>query len=141
MTSFIIVGICFIFISLVECGRFYVNPSNTAILRDGLGWSTAFTVLEEAIDAINNSTEVSHQIWLIGNKTYYPNTTKRDECFMIPRNVKIYGGFTGSESNLNSRPHIGTVKYTKYHTLSLVILVSNKINRITVIMCSHMTEN
>ena len=115
MSAFELVTSYISLISVVHSIRFYVNPSNT-IGGNGSDWETAFLSLERAISLLPEAGG-ANQIWLIGDEIYTPNTTKRDECFSIPRGTKIYGGFEGWESGINQRPDIGSAKYNKYTSI------------------------
>ena len=95
--------IIWILINSAHSIRYYVNPLNTISSGDGLSWPNAFTSLEQAIDVLP-ATGGAHQIWLIGNQSYTPNTTQRDQCFTFPPGIKIYGGFQGSEKGIQQRP-------------------------------------
>lgn len=67
---------------------------------DGLSWPTAYKDLQDALDAAI----ADDQIW-VAEGTYYPdrNTGLRDSTFTLINNVSIYGGFTGTEDELNQR--------------------------------------
>ena len=68
---------------------------------DGTSWSTAFTDLQDGIE----SASINAQIW-IAQGTYLPTSTSGDttSTFKISKNnLGLYGGFKGTETNLNQR--------------------------------------
>ena len=76
----------------------YVNAS-AAGANDGTSWTNAYTELNTALGAANTGDEV----WVVAG-TYKPTTgADRTISFAIPSGVKVYGGFTGTESLLNQR--------------------------------------
>jgi parallel beta-helix repeat protein len=83
--------------------RFYVD---SAVVTNGEGdsWGTAMRYLQDALyEALPGDT-----IW-VAKGTYYPDEgteqTDDDEnsLFAIPSGVEVYGGFSGTESNLSER--------------------------------------
>ena len=73
--------------------------------NDGTSWTNAYTNLQEAIDNV----EADGEIW-IADGTYVPtaspdgvSTDTRDYAFHMDKNLKIYGGFAGTEANLSDR--------------------------------------
>ncbi len=106
-------------------GRIYVDKSATGN-ADGSSWADAFTNLSDALEVARSST--IKEIW-IANGTYYPDegdnvtvvttdtgtdpdtvvvTTgpandNRNVTFYVPEDIKIYGGFAGSETSLSQR--------------------------------------
>lgn len=79
----------------------YVKPDATG---NGTSWSNAFTDLQQALAAASFGCE----IW-VAEGTYLPinceycGADEREASFKIPSGVKVYGGFTGTENNLNQR--------------------------------------
>ncbi len=75
---------------------------------DGSSWSSAFQDIQEAI----NIAKTDDQIW-IAKGTYKPNTIfdinsngtleSREQMYYIARDIQLFGGFQGNESNLNDR--------------------------------------
>ena len=112
-----IVAICICLIHVVTCIRYYVNPSSSYLdgENDGLSWDSSFISIEQVLDVLPSTG--AHQIWLKGNEIYTPNTTNRSQCFIIPRGIKIYGGFEGAEESLEERPEIATFKYGRYSSV------------------------
>ena len=84
----------------------YVDSS--AVSRDteknGSSWATAFTNLQDALEIADNGDE----IWL-AKGTYYPvectdcRESDRETSFKINSFIKIFGGFSGTESSLQER--------------------------------------
>ncbi len=69
----------------------YVNGSNTYPYPDGISWASAFTKIQDAINAASSGTE----IW-VEKGTYLENITLKD-------GVALYGGFTGTETTRDER--------------------------------------
>ncbi len=84
-------------------GRVYVIQNATG---DGSGWRNASGSLADVLSqaASNGTTE----IW-VASGTYKPEyragngTTDRDKSFVLVKNVKIYGGFAGTENSISER--------------------------------------
>ena len=88
----------------------YVNHANTGI-QDGNSWATAYTDLQ---DGINKASDClySTDVWVAAG-TYLPTdefdadgaggSVVREKTFYISKNVKIYGGFDGTETMLSQR--------------------------------------
>lgn len=91
-------------------GIVYVKKGATG---NGSSWTNA---LGEAADALKAAKELTTgtvaQIWIAGG-TYYPlyrvddlsgaNPTGRNNAFILVNNVKMYGGFAGTETQLTQR--------------------------------------
>jgi len=91
-------------------GILYVKKGATG---NGSSWTNA---LGEAADAVKAARELTAgtitQIWVAGG-TYYPlyrvdnlsgtNPTDRNNAFVLVNNVKMYGGFAGTETQLTQR--------------------------------------
>lgn len=77
---------------------YYVNAAQ-ASSGDGKSWGQAFKDLQEALD--NNELTSGDQIW-VATGAYKPSkmltggATARDNTFVLPEGVKIYGGFPAS---------------------------------------------
>lgn len=77
--------------------------------NDGTSWDNAYTNLQTAINAANTDDE----IW-VAYGTYKPiespdanvNTDLRSWCFYIDKDIKLFGGFTGTESSVSERDFI-----------------------------------
>lgn len=91
--------------SLYAQSTFFVKH-DAAGLNNGSSWTNAYTNLQTAI----NAAVEDDQIWVAAG-TYLPTSdnpgstdnTSRDRSFFINKQIKIYGGFLGTESNLNAR--------------------------------------
>lgn len=84
--------------------RLYVK-ANASGAQTGLSWNDAFTSLQ---DALNYGCPTAlTEIW-VASGTYKPGTTRSASFAMLP-NVSIYGGFTGTESDLSQRPRIDPI--------------------------------
>lgn len=76
--------------------------ANATGLNNGTNWANAFTDLQPAIDAALASTDFNRQVWVAAG-TYKPTqmagngTEQRDKSFTLVQNVKLYGGFIGTE--------------------------------------------
>jgi hypothetical protein len=79
-------------------GKLYVNHIATGN-NNGTSWTNAYTTLEDALANMVNDEE----IW-VAQGTYKPHASDRDLSFNITKsNVKLYGGFDGTESILDQR--------------------------------------
>ncbi len=94
----------------------YVNK-NVATSGNGSSWATAYKELADALkQAYDNRFAYGPlkplQIWVAGG-TYTPlypynsfstaNTTNRNNTFQLLNNVQVFGGFAGTEDNLEQR--------------------------------------
>ena len=68
-----------------------VNCANTSGVSNGLSWSTAFTTIQEAIDAVYSAGQ--GEVWVAGG-TY---TATTDSVLVMKMGVRLYGGFAGGE--------------------------------------------
>lgn len=75
----------------------YVNV-NAIGANNGTTWADAYTNLETALTNYNSS----KQIWVAAG-TYKPNGTARTSTFNLPSNLKMYGGFNGTETTKEQR--------------------------------------
>ena len=70
--------------------------------NNGTSWSNAYTDLQSAIATADYGT----QIW-VAVGTYKPTTgTDRDAYFELKNGLEIYGGFIGTETQLEERDYI-----------------------------------
>ena len=99
--------ILLIFSSVKMKAQIYVDADATAGSDNGTSWSDAYTQLQSAISAANSGDE----IW-VAEGTYFPTlmnpasstSSVRDVTFYINKdNVKLYGGFTGTETMRSQR--------------------------------------
>ncbi|HMJ48745.1 MAG TPA: choice-of-anchor Q domain-containing protein, partial [Ferruginibacter sp.] len=81
--------------------------------NNGMSWPDAFTRLQDALAKTNLCANVT-QIW-VAKGTYYPDeggnkdNNDRQASFVMKNNLAIYGGFDGSETQLNQRDWINNV--------------------------------
>ena len=76
--------------------RLHVDPARP-VSGDGLSWGTAFKGIRAAVLAAQADPQVD-EIWIKAG-TYQPGSTPYD----IPNGVVMYGGFTGTETDLAQR--------------------------------------
>lgn len=90
----------------------YVNKAATGA-NNGTSWANAYTDLQPAIDAAT----VGNEIWVAAG-TYLPTkdhtgnsspTNPRDKNFHLDTDMKIYGGFAGTETLLSQRDPVANV--------------------------------
>ncbi|MEO9871815.1 choice-of-anchor Q domain-containing protein [Ekhidna sp.] len=84
---------------------YYVDVNATTGLKDGSSWTNAFTDLQPALDEAQPGDEV----W-VAQGTYLPtespnqtSTDTRDKSFHLDKDIRLYGGFTGTETQLDQR--------------------------------------
>ena len=88
----------------------HVKPTGNDLVS-GMSWANAFKTLQKALD----TAQAGDQIW-VANGTYFPTkkagngTNDEDKAFVLLKDVKLYGGFAGTETALNQRqlPPMGT---------------------------------
>jgi hypothetical protein len=84
--------------SLASQTSFYVKPTASGS-HNGLSWQDAFTQLNVAL----STAQAGDEIW-VAQGTYYPaSDADRSKSFTPPSGIKLYGGFTGSETDINQR--------------------------------------
>ena len=74
----------------------FVDPAATGN-GSGTSWANAFTDLQTALSSVGTGT----QIW-VKQGTYKPGTATNSR-FYLPNGVALYGGFDGTETQLNER--------------------------------------
>ena len=88
----------------------YVKENSASQNPDGLSWDTAYSDLQEAIDAA----ETGQEIW-VAEGVYHPteidpfsaaenSTDPRARTFFLKEGIAIVGGFAGTESSISQRP-------------------------------------
>ena len=79
-------------------GPLFVNVNATG-LNDGSSWINAYTSLQDALNMVN----AGEEIW-VASGIYKASTTDRTQSFTINNDdVKLYGGFAGTETSLSQR--------------------------------------
>lgn len=81
-----------------QAGVIFVRANATGN-NDGSAWYHAYNHPQDAIDGALDG----DSIW-ITQGTYFPKEGTSDHLITIDKNVKIYGGFVGTENNLSQRP-------------------------------------
>ncbi len=81
---------------------FYVNLEATGT-NSGTSWSNGFTNLQTAINSVTEG-----DLLFVKAGIYYPTQlmisgNNRSRSFLLTKNIKIYGGFNGTETNLAER--------------------------------------
>jgi|GEM_PF-1010224 len=80
-------------------------------LGNGLSWAYAVSELADALKAAKINTDIK-QVWVAGGiykPMYSPadnnfgNTDGRNNAFLLVKDVKVYGGFAGTETTLGQR--------------------------------------
>ena len=104
-------------LTLMVINRIFVDITKiSASIQNGNSWVTAYGNLQTALTAATANGE----IW-VAKGIYKPTaTTNRTIYFEIPTNVKVYGGFLGTENALSDRNFI-----TNISTLSGDIATQN----------------
>jgi predicted outer membrane repeat protein len=96
--SLLTCGLFFAVSCLFSQNRFYVSPTATGN-QSGDSWANAFTNLQ---DALQNA-QPDNEIWVAAG-TYFPTSNgNRETSFIIPSGVRLFGGFTGIETDLGQR--------------------------------------
>ncbi len=88
--------------------QIFVNSSATGI-NDGTSWQDAYTTLHDALENYN----ANDTIWVSAG-TYLPQmpsawTGADKNTFYIYQDVKLYGGFNGTETTLDERDPVANV--------------------------------
>lgn len=110
LMNFLAQAISGIALNAQSCGTFaqivYVN-SDAQGANNGTSWANAFTKLQDAL-AIACSCSQVNQVWVAAG-TYYPDegngqsNNNRSSSFYMCNQVAIYGGFAGTETDINQR--------------------------------------
>ena len=93
-------------LTLTVINRIFVDITKiSASIQNGNSWATAYGNLQTALTA----TTANGEIW-VAKGIYKPTASStRTIYFEIPTNVKVYGGFLGTESALSDRNFITNV--------------------------------
>lgn len=75
----------------------YVDINATGS-NDGSSWTNAFTDLSSAVANVN----MNDEIW-VARGTYIPDLFATESFLIDDNNIKIYGGFAGTEASLQDR--------------------------------------
>ncbi len=81
----------------------FVDRTATSGNNDGSDWANAYTRLQSALIDVNSNC-VPAEVW-IAQGTYRPDDPggDREASFVLTENVKLYGGFTGVETDRSQR--------------------------------------
>lgn len=79
--------------------KYYVNANVSGGNGSGDSWVNAKTDLKDVFTEIGNNTT---EIW-VAKGTYKPGTSRTDTYNISVDNLKIYGGFAGSETTITER--------------------------------------
>ena len=99
--------LAFTAIASAQSNRLYVNvnASNCAS-ADGSSWSNAFCDLNEALTEAADPQSDVDQIW-VAQGTYHPADPQEpdaiDQSFVLPHDVRVLGGFDGTEQSADER--------------------------------------
>ena len=102
MRTRLIAILCFTLIFEVHSNSQTFVKSDAQGSNNGTSWADAYTNLDSAILHANGN-----EIW-VARGTYYPPVplniySNHYKTFFIDKNVKMYGGFNGTETELNDR--------------------------------------
>src|SRR5690606_29032861 len=68
--------------------------------RDGSSWSNAIGAAQ--LQPVLRNAPAGSVFWIAAG-TYKPHPSSKDTSFVIPSKVKVYGGWAGNETSLDSR--------------------------------------
>ncbi len=88
-------------VAIINTFRIFVNAANVNPTQNGTTWATAFSSLQAGLSEAANSSLPDIEVW-VAQGTYKPGTLRRD-AFEIPSKIRVYGGFNGTENDLNQR--------------------------------------
>ncbi|GAB4252746.1 MAG: hypothetical protein Kow0027_17640 [Saprospiraceae bacterium] len=98
--------------AFVQATTYYVKPGGSDS-NTGLSWAQAYLTLQKAIE----TAVAGDEIWVAAG-TYYPTKDingnaspgdSRTKTFFINKDIKIYGGFAGTETMLSQRDWVMNV--------------------------------
>ncbi len=75
----------------------YVNAANSSGTEDGLSWDTAFTTIQQGVDAASNA--LGGEVWVAAGGYSSPTSP----VVRLRSNVELYGGFNGTETDRSQR--------------------------------------
>lgn len=88
----------FVLTSVSLSAQVFVDSAATG-LNDGSSWANAYTELYTALDSASADDSI-----FIASGTYFPDTTLgRTAHFSLQKDLNVYGGFAGTETNLSDR--------------------------------------
>jgi predicted outer membrane repeat protein len=98
-----VLTIALIFVTHSLCGQIIYVDSSATGLNNGNSWGNAYTLLQSAL----NSSLEGDTIW-VAEGTYYPTQTTGGtgdtfKTFNITNEIKLFGGFDGSETTISQR--------------------------------------
>lgn len=94
---------CLIFCGIAKAqSTLFVNHAALGS-NNGSSWSNAFTSLQSALDAAGTGSQIWVAKGVYKPSATYGGNTDRDKTFAILKSLKIYGGFNGTETNINQR--------------------------------------
>lgn len=97
--TYTVIAILFSALSLNAQNTFFVNQTGTG---QGTSWSDA----SNDLNAVLFAAQSGDQVW-VAKGTYLPTADyDRNIAFNVKSDVKIYGGFAGSETQLSQRDYI-----------------------------------
>lgn len=97
------ITILFLLLSNTIFATTYFVDQDAAGTGSGTSWANAFTNLQTAINTV-----VEGDVLFLKAGTYYPSQQmisgdNRSRAFLLNKNIKIYGGFNGTETTLAQR--------------------------------------
>ena len=98
LSGFLVVAVTLVSTSTLNGTRIYVDVDSAAAEPDGSSWAMAHPDLMTALTDAQAGTEV----W-VAEGTYKPSTDDRTAFFPINPQLKLFGGFDGTESSLDER--------------------------------------
>lgn len=98
--------------AMAQSKIYYVSPTDTG---DGTSWQSTMTLA----DALN-AAQAGDQIWVLG----FEQITEAGQLYTAPTDgfsvksgVQLYGGFAGTETNINDRETLGKPYQMKYRSV------------------------
>lgn len=75
-------------------GVWYVDKDNGTGPWDGTSWDTAFTTIQEGIEAASTDATAPREVW-VAEGVYNEARANRTGSLVLRQNVAVYGGFVG----------------------------------------------